>query len=53
MWNDIAELEAYRSAHATSADEVSTGRVFSPRIDTNERHQKLSQWKKAVQRVMS
>jgi len=53
MWNDIAELEAYRSAQATSADEVSTGRVFSPEIDTNERHQKLSQWKKAVQRVMS
>ncbi|MYB92330.1 glycerol kinase GlpK [Candidatus Poribacteria bacterium] len=53
MWNDIAELEAYRSAQATSADEVSTGRVFSPEIDRNERHQKLSQWKKAVQRVMS
>lgn len=53
MWNDTAELEAYRSAQATSADKVSTGRVFSPEIDTNERHQKLSQWKKAVQRVMS
>ena len=52
MWNDIAELEAYRSAQAVSTDEVSTGRVFSPEIDTNERHQKLSQWKQAVQRVM-
>ena len=53
MWNDITELEAYRSAQVTSVDEVSIGRVFSPQIDRNERHQKLSQWKKAVQRVMS
>ena len=52
MWNDIAELEAYRSAQAVSTDEISTGRVFSPQIDTNERNQKLSQWKQAVQRVM-
>ena len=53
MWNDIAELEAYRSAQATSADEVSMARVFSPQINTNERNQKLSEWKKAVKRVMS
>ena len=52
MWNDVAELAAYRAAQATSVDEVSTGRVFSPQIDTNERNQKLSQWKKAVERVM-
>ena len=52
MWNDIAELETYRSAQATLTDEVSTARVFSPQIDTNERNQKLTQWKKAVQRVM-
>ena len=53
MWNDITELETYRSAQATLTDEVSTARVFSPEIDTNERNQKLTQWKKAVQRVMS
>ena len=52
MWNDIAELETYRSAQTTAADEVSTARVFSPQIDINERNQKLTQWKKAVQRVM-
>ena len=53
MWNDITELEMYRSVQATLTDEVSTARVFSPEIDTNERNQKLTQWKKAVQRVMS
>ena len=53
MWNDIAELETYRSAQAIPADEVSAARVFSPQIDTDERNQKLTQWKKAVQRVMS
>lgn len=53
MWKDIAELEMYRSAQAAPADEVSTARVFSPQIDTNERNQKLAQWKAAVQRVMS
>ena len=52
VWNDVAELEAYRAAQATSVDEVSTGRVFSPQIDINERNQKLSQWQKAVERVM-
>ena len=52
MWKDIAELATYRSAQAASADAVSTARVFSPQIDTNERNQKLAQWKKAVERVM-
>ena len=53
IWNDVAELEAYRSEQATSTDEVSAARVFSPQIDTNQRNLKLTQWKKAVQRVMS
>ena len=52
MWNDIAELETHRSAEVPPADEVSTACVFSPQIDTNERNQKLAQWKKAVKRVM-
>ncbi|MDE0018303.1 MAG: FGGY-family carbohydrate kinase, partial [Candidatus Poribacteria bacterium] len=52
MWNDIAELETYRSVQVLPADEVSTACVFSPQIDTNERNQKLAQWKKAVNRVM-
>ena len=52
MWNDIDQLEAYQSEQATSDDDVSTARVFSPQIDTNERNQKLAQWKKAVERVM-
>ena len=53
MWKDIAELETYRSAQDAPAGEVSTARVFSPQIDTNERNQKLAQWKEAVQRVMT
>ena len=52
VWKDIAELEMHRSAQVTLADEVSTARVFSPQIAAEERHQKLEQWKKAVQRVM-
>ena len=52
FWSDVEALEAHRSAETTAADDVSTMRVFSPEIDTDERNRKLEQWKRAVERVI-
>ena len=52
FWSDVEELEARRSAQTTTADNVPTTCVFSPRIDTDERNRKLEQWKRAVERVI-
>lgn len=53
MWNNIEELEANRSAQATPDSDPLKSHVFSPQIDAKQRNEKLVQWKKAVQRVMS
>ena len=53
MWNDIEELEANRSAQAVLEGAALNSHVFSPQIDAKQRNEKLAQWKKAVQRVMS
>ena len=53
MWNDIKELEANRSAQAALDGLTLKSHVFSPQIDATQRNEKLAQWKKAVQRVMS
>ena len=53
MWNNIEELEANRSAQATPDGDPVESHVFSPQIDAKQRNEKLAQWKKAVQRVMS
>ena len=52
FWNNVEDIEAHRSAHTTATDDVSTTRVFSPQIDTDERNRKLQQWKRAVERVI-
>lgn len=52
LWSDVEALEAHRSTQTTSTDDVSTICVFSPQIDTEERNQKLEQWKRAVERVI-
>ena len=43
IWNDVHELESHRKID----------RIFSPRINTNQRTEKLEGWKNAVRRVMS
>ena len=53
MWNDVEELEANRSAQAALEGAALNSHVFSPQIDAKQRNEKLAQWKKAVQRVMS
>jgi len=53
VWNDIEELEANRTEQAKLEGSTSKARVFSPQIDAKQRNEKLAQWKKAVQRVMS
>lgn len=53
IWNDIEELETNRTEQSKLDGSTSKARVFSPRIDANQRNEKLAQWKKAVQRVMS
>ena len=53
VWNDIEELEANRTEQGKLQGSAFKARVFSPRIDAKQRNEKLAQWKKAVQRVMS
>ena len=53
VWNDITELEANRTEQAKLEDSAFRARVFSPQIDATQRNEKLAQWKKAVQRVVS
>ena len=53
MWNDVEELEVNRSAQAALEGAALNSHVFSPQIDAKQRNEKLAQWKKAVQRVMS
>ena len=53
MWNNVEEIETNRSAQATLDGAPLKSRVFSPQIDAKQRNEKLAQWKKAVQRVMS
>ena len=53
VWNDIAELEANRTEQAKLEDSAFKARVFSPQIDAKQRNEKLVQWQKAVQRVVS
>lgn len=53
VWRDVEELEAHRSAQAERARSAFKARCFSPQIDATQRNEKLAQWKKAVQRVMS
>ena len=53
MWNNVEELEANRSAQAALDGAPLKSHVFSPQIDVKQRNEKLAQWKKAVQRVMS
>lgn len=53
MWNNVEELSANRSAQATLDGDPLKSHVFSPQIDAKQRNEKLAQWKKAVQRVMS
>ena len=52
IWNDLAELETYRSEQTMLSDDVSAARIFSPQIDRHQRNQKLAQWQKAVERVI-
>ena len=56
FWSNVEELEAHRSAQAVRTRSprpyLSTTRVFSPQIDTDERNRKLQQWKRAVERVI-
>ena len=53
VWNDIEELEANRTEQARLEGSAFKTRVFSPQIDAKQRNEKLAQWKKAVQRIMS
>ena len=53
MWNNVEELEANRSAQASLDGDSLKSHVFSPQIDAKQRNEKLAQWKKTVQRVMS
>ncbi len=53
MWNNVEELEANRAAQAALDGNPLKSHVFSPQIDAKQRNEKLAQWKKAVQRVMS
>ena len=53
MWNDIEEIAANRSEQETLDGAPLKSHVFSPQIDATQRNEKLAQWKKAVQRVMS
>ena len=53
MWNDIQEIETNRSEQETLDGVPLKSHVFSPQIDAKQRNEKLAQWKKAVQRVMS
>ncbi len=53
VWKDIEELETNRTEEEKLDDSTSKARVFSPQIDAKQRNEKLAQWKKAVQRVMS
>ena len=53
VWNDIEELKANRTEREKLEGSTSKVRVFSPQIDAKQRNEKLTQWKKAVQRVMS
>ena len=53
MWNNVEELEANRSAQAALDGDPLKSHIFSPQIDAKQRNEKLAQWKKAVQRVMS
>ena len=53
VWNDIEELEANRTEQARLEGSALKTRVFSPQIDAKQRNEKLAQWKKAVQQVMS
>ena len=53
VWRDVEELEAHRSAQAKREGSAFKARRFSPQIDATQRNEKLAQWKKAVQRVMS
>ncbi|MDE0465768.1 MAG: glycerol kinase GlpK [Candidatus Poribacteria bacterium] len=53
MWNDIEEIETNRSKQETLDGAPLKSHVFSPQIDAKQRNEKLAQWKKAVQRVMS
>lgn len=53
VWRDVEELEVNRSAQAKREDSAFRARRFSPQIDATQRNEKLAQWKKAVQRVMS
>ena len=50
VWNNVEELEEHRSEKDKP---TSNARVFSPQINTDQRDERLAQWKKAVQRVMS
>ena len=43
LWQSVDELESHRKID----------KVFSPRIDLNQREEKLEGWKNAVRRVMS
>ena len=52
IWNDIEELEANRTEQSKLEGSTSKVRVFSPQIDAKQRNKKLTQWEKAVQRVM-
>ena len=53
VWNNIEALETHRTGHTHPTTDTLETTVFSPQIDVNQRNQRLSQWKKAVQRVMS
>ena len=53
VWTDIEELEANRGKQAKLENSTFKARVFSPQIDAKRRNEKLAQWEKAVQRIMS
>ena len=53
VWSDIEELERNRTEQAKLEGSAFKARVFSPQIDAKQRNEKIAQWKKAVQRVMS
>lgn len=53
VWSDIEEIEANGAEQEKLEGSTSKTRVFSPQIDATQRNEKLTQWKKAVQRVMS
>ena len=52
IWDDIEALETHRSRQAQIATGTANAKTFSPQIDADRRSQKLTQWKRAVQRVM-